>query len=345
MILESACAPVFAAHQTFHPRFGWLKKGFDGVATDSGIFTAADATLRLGVGKNMVDAIRFWCSAFSLTRRVAAPGRGRASDDVHTNFGFAFFSEYGFDPYMEDPTTLWILHWRALAPISSVPVWWLAFNRFSGREFAPAELVAFIQDEIAGASWAGPNVSSIEKDVDCLVRMYASRATRGRQTIDDLIDSPFRELGVLSPAANGNYRFVVGDKPLLSPTAIGYATLDFMASQLEGARSCSLTKLMNDSSSPGRVMKLSEAVLESALEQVAAILDDVSLAAPGGALQLVLKSNPSEIARKLLMTHYRARGLDLRRVPKAPVAGYEANLQHGQLALVEADEASEAALV
>ncbi|MCT7964099.1 DUF4007 family protein [Laspinema sp. D1] len=50
--------PVFARHETFHPRFGWLKKGFDKAKEDPGVFLAEDAPVRLGVGKNMVRSIR-----------------------------------------------------------------------------------------------------------------------------------------------------------------------------------------------------------------------------------------------------------------------------------------------
>ena len=41
-------------HETFTPRYGWLKKGYDAVKEDSAVFKASDAVERLGVGKNMV---------------------------------------------------------------------------------------------------------------------------------------------------------------------------------------------------------------------------------------------------------------------------------------------------
>ncbi|MDF2212363.1 DUF4007 family protein [Arthrospira platensis NCB002] len=58
--------PVFARHETFHPRFGWLKKGFELANKDAGIFWAEDAPVRLGVGKNMVRSLRYWCQAFKI---------------------------------------------------------------------------------------------------------------------------------------------------------------------------------------------------------------------------------------------------------------------------------------
>jgi hypothetical protein len=36
---------VFAGHQTFHPRFGWIKKAFDGVGQDRNIFSREDSTV------------------------------------------------------------------------------------------------------------------------------------------------------------------------------------------------------------------------------------------------------------------------------------------------------------
>jgi len=36
--LATTVNPVFARHETFHPRFGWLKKGFDAAVEESGVF-------------------------------------------------------------------------------------------------------------------------------------------------------------------------------------------------------------------------------------------------------------------------------------------------------------------
>jgi hypothetical protein len=49
----TGASPAFARHETFHPRFGWLKKGFDAAVRDQHIFTREEAPVILGVGKNM----------------------------------------------------------------------------------------------------------------------------------------------------------------------------------------------------------------------------------------------------------------------------------------------------
>jgi hypothetical protein len=55
--LQPSSTSVFARHETFHPRFGWLKKGFDQASQDSGIFLREDAPVLLGWGK-------IWCDRF-----------------------------------------------------------------------------------------------------------------------------------------------------------------------------------------------------------------------------------------------------------------------------------------
>jgi hypothetical protein len=43
---------TFSRHETFHPRYGWLKKGVDLIDRNPSAFTDADVHMELGVGKN-----------------------------------------------------------------------------------------------------------------------------------------------------------------------------------------------------------------------------------------------------------------------------------------------------
>ena len=151
----------FARHETFAPRYGWLKKGFDGVAGvlpgqpdqlderaespsppaggdsldssrpetdappstvseppgDPGVFDRDEAIEILGVGKNMVRSIRFWCMAFHLIEPEKHSDSPRVSGPMGTTaLGGALLAEGGWDPYLEDPASLWLLHWKLFAP-------------------------------------------------------------------------------------------------------------------------------------------------------------------------------------------------------------------------------------
>ena len=58
----------FGRHESFPLRFGWLTKGLSGLQLDPKVFEREDATITLGVGKNMVSAMRYWLQATQMVR-------------------------------------------------------------------------------------------------------------------------------------------------------------------------------------------------------------------------------------------------------------------------------------
>lgn len=340
MRLDQAASQTFAHHQTFHPRFGWIKKGYTAAVSDPGVFVAPDATVRLGVGKNMVAAIRFWTTAFYVLERRPGRDNARVMHSHPTRFGAALLDEEnGYDPYFEDVATLWVLHWHLVSAPSEVPVWWSTFNDFTSLEFSEAELTEFVNDEVAGVGWS-PNVSSIAKDVDCLLHMYAPRVARARQGIDDVLDSPFRELGLITEAAgtHGRYRFNRGSKMGLSPEVVVYACLDFLARNEPEVRTATLTHLANDPGTPGRILKLTEAAMQDAFLTVANRHAQVSVSSPAGATQLAFDGDAADLAAMLLHAHYARRRPGLRIAPH--VAGQAARTSGEDLTGSNASRAS-----
>ena len=87
--------PGFARHETFHPRYGWLKKGFDAAMEDGSVFHRKDATTRLGVGKNMVRAIRYWCLAYKILDEQPNEENSRIQDVVPSGFGEQLLADDG----------------------------------------------------------------------------------------------------------------------------------------------------------------------------------------------------------------------------------------------------------
>jgi hypothetical protein len=104
----SAVQHSFSGHETFPFRYPWLKKGFDAVREDPFVFLRDHAIITLGVGKNMVRSIRHWC----LTAGVLAESRHGGGALQPTELGTLLLADEGLDPYLEDPATLWILHWQ-----------------------------------------------------------------------------------------------------------------------------------------------------------------------------------------------------------------------------------------
>lgn len=258
------------------------------------VFSQDDSTLALGVGKNMVEAIRFWALATRIIEIDPEHPQSRPSRYRISDFGRIIFDdEIGLDPYLENVSTLWVLHWSMLMDNNVVPIWWLTFNTYAGIEFSAEILENTCIEAVQQTSWKNPNPSSIAKDVDALIRMYSTRPVRARQTVDDVLDSPFRELGIVRPSQinPGGHRFVVGPKPGLNPMVIAYACVSYV-SKLEGSvASASIHQLTRDPGSPGRLLKLDDRSISDALTEACEVVDFLQIAERAGTLQLGISTD------------------------------------------------------
>ena len=92
---------LFSGHESFHCRNLWLKKGYE-YATSDKDFGNEYAVIDLGVGKNMVNAIRYWLKAFDII-----------DEDGSINQTVSYILDNkGSDPYIEDIGTQWFLHYQ-----------------------------------------------------------------------------------------------------------------------------------------------------------------------------------------------------------------------------------------
>ena len=307
MRLVEAAEPTFARHETFHPRYGWFRKAYTFVAEDPHIFAKDDAPVQIGVGKNMVRAIRFWGLAAKLIEEKPESPDSRAPDLAPTHLGDALFGDSGWDRYMEDPGTLWLLHWLLLAPPSRLPVWWIAFNEFHAVEFTDDDLEAVIATQLeAVVEWANPHKTSINKDISALLRTYAPVERSGRTGIDDILDCPFRELDLIgrSAATSGQYRFVLGAKSSLPSEILAYAALDYISRTYIGGTTATLNRLAHESGAPGKAFKLTEGEFLAALEPAIDNTDALELITITGATQLSWSGEPGKIANDILDEYY-----------------------------------------
>ena len=94
----------FGRHETFPLRFGWLAKGYaEWCARGGDPFAEDDAMVTLGVGKNMVRAIRYWLVATQVATL-------RGSGLTPTEFGKTVIGPSGWDPYLEDDVFAFLLN-------------------------------------------------------------------------------------------------------------------------------------------------------------------------------------------------------------------------------------------
>jgi len=303
MAQDVAVMPIFARHETFHPRFGWLKKGFDKASEDEAVFTKKSASVVLGVGKNMVKAIRYWCIAFKIVEERKGNGKS-----IHrpTGFGKRLLSDGGLDPFLEDPASLWLLHWSLIKAPCYAPAWYFAYNEFNKVDFSSEELTSSLR-EFRGREFPDSRImdSSLKKDANCLLRMYAEKMDH-KDLKEDSLACPFTDLALIG-AYSGSKRFIFnsGGKPNLPPEIVVSACLEFAASFQDDARTVSISRLLYDAGSPGQAFKLTESSLGDAIETVTRKTKGIYLTETAGLSQLAYDGSPSELSDGILDSYFR----------------------------------------
>lgn len=297
-------SPVFARHETFHPRFGWLKKGFDKAIENPDLFLSEAAPSILGVGKNMVRAIKYWCITFKVLEERKEQGQGRRI--TPTTLGQNLLGNGGWDPYLEDPASLWLLHWQLLKPPCHATAWYYVFNVFNKNTFGAEEIRDGIV-EFKDSSFLNNRIleSSVMKDVSCLLRMYTDNyANKGVE--EDSIDSPFTEIGLIhNYGESKHYVFNTGPKRSLPPIIIVSACLDYVNTIRESAKTISISRLAYEAGGPGLCFRLSENDLADAIESIARLDDGIVLADTAGLIQMSFEGEPKVLSKKLLDDYYR----------------------------------------
>jgi hypothetical protein len=263
--------PSFAGHQTFALRSAWLKKGLDALRNDARVFSAEDALVTLGVGKNMVSAIRHWL----LATQLATTTTERGGELVASSLGTSLFADVnGVDPFLEDPATLWILHWNLCGPGSQAFTWTYAFNVWREWEWSPAALTDAIQNAARAVSSKPASTETVERDVSVFIQTYVAPSERS-QNAEDGLDCPLRELGLLRPALGNQqqYTFAVGPKPSLPTAIFAWALLKFWDWKYAGNTTIAARDITYAEGSPGVVFKLDEDSTLAYLDQLEALTD------------------------------------------------------------------------
>lgn len=168
--LDASQKCSFGGHESFPIRYGWLKKAVDSVALDNLSFSQEDALISLGVGKNMVRAIKHWALATQMVAETANPTTKRNSLHV-TPLGSALLLDGGWDPFLEDPASLWLVHWHLVSELTRAALWHLIFTVCPRREFTRDDVSEFASIQFRRLSILVTK-SVIDRDVDCFVRTY-----------------------------------------------------------------------------------------------------------------------------------------------------------------------------
>lgn len=198
-------------HEKFSLREGWINKALMIIPDMPDVFLKKDATDIFGIGSNMVKSLRYWMRAFGLTIE-----NGSAGTEL-TEIG-RLIAEY--DPYLENPFTLWIMHSFIAKNKEEATTWYMYFNHCDADDLEKSEVEAILLREIKKYA-AGQSFSekSLGNDVDVLLNMYSKN--KEKSDPEDKNISPFSQLTLIKNI-DGKYAKRYPDKNIFSEMLVLY---------------------------------------------------------------------------------------------------------------------------
>lgn len=263
----------FSGHETFAFRHAWLPKAYRLLKEDPFAFSDEDNTMiELGLGKNMVRALRFWVEVTDVARPVI--GRGLEL----TNFAHVVLGSRGLDPYLEDVRTLWLLHWNLSARTEgALFAWRFLLNHWPFPELTRSEALAAFARESAKLGHSHSAIT-LSQHLDVFLHTYLSGRS-GKVGIEDSLDGPLVDLSLLQPVGERKvdggrwetiHAFRREPKPDITPALFDYCLADFWTRFREGEETLTLREVTLGACCPGQVFKLPEDDVRSRLEAFAA---------------------------------------------------------------------------
>ena len=247
-------AMKFRAHDTFFIRKGWLSKGMRNVNANKDVFVTRDKERNpmdvLGIGANMVKALRYWLQAVGLTEE---PTKGQRYQTL-TEFGRIVYEQ---DPYIEEMGTLWLLQYQLAKNKEDATSWYYFFNEFNMVEFTREEFVQSLQNYILMAQEQAA-VRSLNDDFSCIISTYVSRAktTSTRVSPENNIDCPFGELGLIDVLSKSGGSIVYKKSIPSSESINPWVALAVVYDQANGQNEIGLSTLLSAPCNIGKVFNL-----------------------------------------------------------------------------------------
>jgi hypothetical protein len=237
---------TFSGHETFQCRHLWLKKGYDFILAGNS-FKDSDAVVKLGIGKNMVSSLRFWLKCFEIID----------GDDTLTEFAHKLLSDIGWDPYLEDEASLWLLHHR-LVKNDIASTYSLIFNELRKEkiEFSQFNFFSLINRKTEALKLQNISPSSLEADLTVFGKMYLRSDSQAKDK-EDTFSGILTELDLVKAFGKGPDRvFIVENSPKdeIPDEVILYAILEMDSFDL----SINLNNIEQDYNSPGSIFAINK---------------------------------------------------------------------------------------
>lgn len=240
----------FRAHDTFFIRKGWLSKGMRAVDKAPDVFVSKDNNPmdELGIGSNMVKALRYWLQVVGLT---SEPKTGKRNQ-TFTELGKVIFDK---DRYIEEIGTLYLLHYRMVTNEEEATTWCYFFNDFGLKEFTREDFVRMLQSHITMKGEESKPDRTLNDDFMCLMNTYVPRfkSNPNKVSAENNIDCPFGELGLVDIIGKKNNEIIYKKATPNVKTFNPWIILAIIIEQAKGKTEIPLSELLTAPYNIGKV--------------------------------------------------------------------------------------------
>jgi hypothetical protein len=289
----------FSGHETFPCRYAWLPKAFLALNENPKLFADEEsAMVSLGVGKNMVRSIRFWVQTTGIAESDKKGGY------AVTGFGKALLAHNGFDPFLEDIRTLWLLHWRLSTQVDEpLFAWDFLLNRWQHPEISRTEVLRAFNQETQHLDRKLSAVT-LEQHFDTFLHTYVPTRGRKGDIQEDNLDCPLVELELIQEIGERRtegtgkrepiYAFRRESKPEITAELFIFCLDDFWKRSRANEKTLTFRDLSVAHGSPGQVFKLPEWDLRDRLEALEADSGGAFRYRESSSLQQVIRKDSSD---------------------------------------------------
>ncbi|AIQ45036.1 hypothetical protein R70723_03295 [Paenibacillus sp. FSL R7-0273] len=187
---------AYARHQSFYIRDKWFSKGLKAVKQNNRFFFNDYAFETVGLGKNMLESLKYWLFAFDVLEETIVEGQR-----IHslTELGEILFQH---DRLLQKNESLAILHYhlvRNTNDYSTVFDWY--FNRYRETSVSKPDLLSSFITWVSQNEVKEISENSLKRDIDCLIQFYTK--TPDENDPEDGMFSPFSKLTLMKSERSG----------------------------------------------------------------------------------------------------------------------------------------------
>src|SRR4029079_10119069 len=123
----------------------------------------------------------------------------------HRLLGGDSFNQEGLDPYLEQPSSAWIVHWMLASHGLRATTWYWVFNHVVQPTFDREHLLHSIKQFIESQPKLQVSESTLRRDIECFIRSYVPRL--GGESPEEIAEPILGELGLIHEVSKGTFSF------------------------------------------------------------------------------------------------------------------------------------------